>query len=333
MLYINNHLVDTNKDIVTGKIEVKKGTKSISDFAFYACENMTDIIIPDGVVSIGHGAFWGCYSLNEIFVPDSVVFLEASFKDTAYYKNEKKWENGVLYIGNHIINAKKELIPENYIIKQGTKTIHEDAFSGCTKLKKIVIPDSVIEISPNTFYNTKSEAYEVFNLPKVDIFGYNGSVAQSYANGYGISFTDISIAIPTNAKVIINGKEISFTAYNIGGNNHFKLRDLAMAINGTKKNFNVAWDQENNAVSLLSNQEYTVVGGELAVDSSAKVTTPSVTDSKVYVDGKLTSFMAFNIENNNYFKLRDIGKCFNFGIGWDDVTKTITIDTSTEYTE
>jgi hypothetical protein len=40
-----------------------------------------------------------------------------------------------------------------------------------------------------------------------------------------------------------------------------------------------------------------------------------------------------NIGDNNYFKLRDLGTAFNFGVGWDDVSGTITIDTSRGYAE
>ena len=41
---------------------------------------------------------------------------------------------------------------------------------------------------------------------------------------------------------------------------------------------------------------------------------------------------AYNINDYNYFKLRDIGQAFDFGIGWDNASKTITIDTSAGYT-
>jgi len=42
--------------------------------------------------------------------------------------------------------------------------------------------------------------------------------------------------------VLINGTAIYFEAHNIDGNNYFKLRDLAKAILGTGKQFEVTWD-------------------------------------------------------------------------------------------
>ncbi|MEN2776270.1 hypothetical protein ABCY62_14690 [Acetivibrio clariflavus] len=137
---------------------------------------------------------------------------------------------------------------------------------------------------------------------------------------------------PTTSKVLVNGKAVEFEAYNINGNNYFKLRDLAQAVNNTEKNFEVAWDGINNAINLISNKPYTPAGGELAKgDGKAKVAIP--TTSKIYKDGKELFLTAYNINGNNYFKLRDIAKAFDIGITWDGTTNTIGIDTRISYVE
>ena len=139
-------------------------------------------------------------------------------------------------------------------------------------------------------------------------------------------------AVPTTSTVLVNGTSIEFEAYNINGNNYFKLRDLAQAVNNTEKNFEVTWDGENNAINLISNTPYTPVGGELAKgDGTAKVAT--LTTSKIYKDGEEISLTAYNINDNNYFKLRDIAKAFDIGVTWDGETNTIIIDTSASYVE
>ncbi len=137
---------------------------------------------------------------------------------------------------------------------------------------------------------------------------------------------------PTASKVLVNDKAVEFEAYNINGNNYFKLRDFAQAVNNTEKNFEVTWDGEKNAINLISNTPYTPVGGELAEgDGTAKVATP--TTSKIYKDGEEISLTAYNINNNNYFKLRDIAKAFDIGVTWDGTTNTIGIYTSISYVE
>ena len=63
-----------------------------------------------------------------------------------YYLNE----NDVLYIGNHLIEA-KDTISGAYTIKEGTKTIAGSAFEDCTGLTSITIPNSVTSIGNSAF--------------------------------------------------------------------------------------------------------------------------------------------------------------------------------------
>ena len=141
----------------------------------------------------------------------------------------------------------------------------------------------------------------------------------------------IITAIPTASKVLVNGANVSFEAYNINGNNYFKLRDLAKVVSGSEKQFEVGWDSAANAIQLTSNKGYTTVGGELALSGNTQNKSATATASTLYLDGKAISLTAYNIGGNNYFKLRDIGKTFNFGIGYDNATQVITIETDLNY--
>ena len=138
-------------------------------------------------------------------------------------------------------------------------------------------------------------------------------------------------AVPTSSSVIVDGKTVAFDAYNVEGNNYFKLRDLAYVLSGTDKQFAVAWDSANNAISLTSGMEYTPVGGEMTAGASGNKTAV-LTTSKIYLNGDEAQFTAYNIAGNNYFKLRDIGGAFDFGVTWDGAKNTIVIDTSRPYT-
>jgi hypothetical protein len=140
-------------------------------------------------------------------------------------------------------------------------------------------------------------------------------------------------AVPTASKVIVDGKEVSFEAYNIDGNNYFKLRDLAKAVNGSEKQFEVGFDAEKNAISLESGKAYTSVGGELEVSAAPASQTANPTDSAILLDDEEVALTAYNINGNNYFKLRSIASAFNFGVTWDDKANTVGIDTAIDYSE
>lgn len=138
-------------------------------------------------------------------------------------------------------------------------------------------------------------------------------------------------AKPTASKVLVNGKEVAFDAYNINDNNYFKLRDIALQLSGTEKQFEVEWDETNDAILLTSGMPYTAVGGEMAA-AGTESRKAELTQSAVILDGAEASFTAYNILDNNYFKLRDLGQAFDFDVSWDEASQTITIDTSASYT-
>lgn len=137
-------------------ITIPEGVTSIGDNAFWQCINLTSITIPNSITSFGISPFAGCYSLSDIVLGDSVTCIDTSldcgimFNDTAYYKNEANWENGVLYIGKNVIKAKTD-ISSDCVIKDGTKNIVCDAFNGCTELSSVTIPESLISIGSYAF--------------------------------------------------------------------------------------------------------------------------------------------------------------------------------------
>ena len=132
-------------------ITIPDSVTTIGSVAFFDCDSLTSITIPDSVTSIGSSAFYLCDSLASITIPDGVTSIGYSaFSGTAYYNDESNWVNGVLYIGNHLIEA-KDTISGEYVIKDGTITVADRAFLNCDSLASITIPDSVTTIGYSAF--------------------------------------------------------------------------------------------------------------------------------------------------------------------------------------
>ncbi len=137
---------------------------------------------------------------------------------------------------------------------------------------------------------------------------------------------------PTPSKVIVDGKAIAFEAYGIDGFNYFKLRDLAMAVKGSEKQFEVTYDSVDKVIKLISGEPYTTAGGELTISANFVEKDAQTNTAKIYVDGSEIELKAYGIAGYNYFKLRDIGKLFDFGVEWDAKNNAVIIDTTKPYT-
>ncbi len=135
-------------------------------------------------------------------------------------------------------------------------------------------------------------------------------------------------AVVSDQKLEIDGKAAAAAAYNISGNNYFKLRDLAYLLNGSKAQFSVGYNSATNAVTITTGKAYVKNGGELAaVGSGTKNAVKSA--QTIYINGSRTnSLTAYNIDGNNYFKLRDLGDALGFAVSYDSGRRTMLVATA-----
>lgn len=140
-----------NSCINLTKITIPTSVTTINDYAFYSCSSLAGVTIPKGVTSIGYGTFANCSNLSSITIPDSVKHIDyGAFSSTAYYKDNSNWENGALYINNHLLYAPAN-VSGIFEVKKGTKTIACNAFYNRSKLTGVVIPNSVTSIAIMAF--------------------------------------------------------------------------------------------------------------------------------------------------------------------------------------
>lgn len=161
VLYINNHLISVYQG-TANECNIKSGTKTIADSAFFACGSLPGITIPDSVTSIGNCAFKDCNSLKSITIPKSVTTIGNCAFYTCYDlqsievdSGNSKYcsENGVLYNKEktEIIRFPKEKTEISFAIPKSVTKIADGAFEYCKNLTNVTIPNDMTSIGNNAF--------------------------------------------------------------------------------------------------------------------------------------------------------------------------------------
>ncbi len=139
----------------------------------------------------------------------------------------------------------------------------------------------------------------------------------------------LKTANPSNDKLTVNGAEATPTVYNIDNSNYFKIRDVAALLNGTEKQFSVGYDGEKQSVTATTGQGYDKLPTDLA-GAPAGAGEAKASGDAIYVNGAKITPEVYNINGNNYFKLRDLGEALDFYIGWS-LERGVYIETDKPY--
>lgn len=238
-------------------------------------KSIKSVVIEEGVTSICTRAFYGCENLINISLPSTIEQIDGqAFVNTAYYNSDSNWDNSVLYIGNHLIEAKDNL-SGNYSVKNGTITIAYMAFDNCTKLTGIFLPDSVKCIGSQAFDRcTELSSIRMSeNINKIDAwaFGYMGSCNKL-----------TNIELPN--KVI----DISSTAFQNTGYARINRRNGMLYIGNHLIDV-------NNSVEYCEVKDGTIDIAWAAFEDCSEIKIISIPDSVVHV-GKYLIYNCFNLK-------------------------------------
>ncbi len=219
VLYIENYLIDANTSI-SGSYSIKQGTTLIADSAFYNCDGLTSILIPDSVTYIGSSAFSSCDNLKTVYYGGdstawgklSIGSSNTSLTNATRVYNYLGTDENFLYmkVGDGasitLLNKTVEnvVIPENYKGYNIT-SIAEDAFYEFSDLVSVEIPKTVTYIGAFAFdgcsslktvyYSGTAEEWnkidiDSFNRPLLNaeiIFAVEKSELEKALEGTGVS--------------------------------------------------------------------------------------------------------------------------------------------------
>lgn len=199
-------------DVCIGSKELKSviicdGITSIGWASFAGCYNLESVKIPDSVQSISEYAFDGCNSLTEIILGDGVRGIAGTaFEATGYYNDLDNWQDGALYIGNHLIKVREDA--EYLVVRPNTKSVAYLAFEGCYKLKHLTIGGDLPSALGD--YLTNLETLVLTDVPRwVNNYFWNVPITLKnivLADGVGMNnnafsgITGITIYVEANEK-------------------------------------------------------------------------------------------------------------------------------------
>jgi hypothetical protein len=125
--------------------------ESIGEWAFYDCNSLSSVILPNSATAISRYAFARCSGLVSITIPNSVTIIgHDAFWETPWYNN---LPNGLVYINNVLYKYKGTMPSGTAVnIREGTISISQYAFSSCTNLISVTIPNTVTTIGNQAFW-------------------------------------------------------------------------------------------------------------------------------------------------------------------------------------
>jgi hypothetical protein len=196
-------------------IVIPDSVTTIKSYAFYGCECLQTIEIPESVVSIGYGAFYGCYTLTDVYYGGTrqrwgTLYIDVDneplFRANVHYSNDEKYSDGLDFYdkgdGTCYVSSigscmdSSIFIPEEYsgMIVNG---IGANAFSYCSHILAIAIPDSITFIESDAFNNCQElnaitfegtveqwraitkASYWNYNVPATEVICSDGVVSLS----------------------------------------------------------------------------------------------------------------------------------------------------------
>ncbi len=171
----------TNSPIIS--ITIPSTITSIGSQAFYGCNSLKELIIPEGVTEIPKEMAYYTTALEKLVIPSTITKINASAFRSSAFSNELVIPEGCTYIDEYAFKAsgvtkvtlpstletvKKEAFkecPALTDVYSKSPVIGSYMFQECIELKNITLENTVV-ISERAFNNAKGSKVETLVLPE-----------------------------------------------------------------------------------------------------------------------------------------------------------------------
>lgn len=139
-----------NKELMV--VDLPEGIQEIGQFSF-ARSSLAQVSLPQSLQTIGYGAFYSCENLEKVELPENIQNIEPkAFEHTAWLEQFLNYGDADYLISGNVIvayrgNSSQVDIPE------GVRIIAADAFAGHSEITSVNLPDSIEVIGEGAFEN------------------------------------------------------------------------------------------------------------------------------------------------------------------------------------
>ena len=153
----------------------------IGDYAFYHCNSLNNLVIPNSVVSIGTHAFEFCSSLTSVTIPSSVNTIgQHAFDACPQMTSVTINSNAIVSVSYSYNNNFRHIFGDyarSFTFGSGVTSIGAYAFWGCNHMTSVTLPGSLTSIGYSAFEHC-------LGLNRVLISDLNAWYEIDFANAY-----------------------------------------------------------------------------------------------------------------------------------------------------
>lgn len=132
------------------EVMLPEGIEEVGQFAF-ARSTVTRVDMPETVKSIGYGAFYHCDGLTDVNLPNSIENVEPeAFTHTAWVGAFRDESGEDFLISGGVLVAYKGR-QEKVVVPDGVRVIAAEAFKEHMEIKEVVLPDSLLTVGEGAF--------------------------------------------------------------------------------------------------------------------------------------------------------------------------------------
>ena len=274
-LYISNCLIEAQRDI-SGNYTVKKDTRLIADGAFYRCNSLHSITIPENVASVGELAFSRCSELNTVtclattppilgkeaflYCDDPVLFVLC--ESQADYQSHEQWRQ----FSSVQCIASEEVETDDVVINTGSTSVTITWPTDPNAENYVIVIKQGDKVFCTLTFNAEGQLLNIAFAPARD-GNRPAQYAEQVADGSGYRFTVTGLEDGTDYTYEVVTKDEEDNTLSTYSGEFTTQRNIATDVENTDAQYPTSDIQKimhnGQLIILRDGKTYTIMGAPI----------------------------------------------------------------------